>query len=56
MISTAKKVVVLTISEKMDTSEQLKICDVDEIDILITELPPDAKKLQPYKKKGIQIL
>ena len=56
MISTAKKVVVLTISEKMNTSEQLKICDVDEIDILITELPPDAKKLQPYKKKGIQIL
>jgi DeoR/GlpR family transcriptional regulator of sugar metabolism len=56
MISTSKKVVVLSISEKVNASEQLKICDVDEIDILITELPPNAKKLQPYKKKGIQIL
>jgi DeoR/GlpR family transcriptional regulator of sugar metabolism len=56
MISTSKKVVVLSISEKINASEQLKICDVDEIDVLITELPPNAKKLLPYKKKGIQIL
>lgn len=56
MVRSSKKVVVLSISEKIDASEQLKICDAEDIDILITELPPNARKLQPYKKKGIQIL
>ncbi len=56
MISTSKKVVALSISEKVNTSEQLKICEVDEIDILITELPPDAEQLQPYRNKGMRIL
>ena len=56
MIDTSKKVVALSISEKVNTSEQLKICEVDEIDIMITELPPDAEQLRPYRNKGIQIL
>jgi hypothetical protein len=29
---------------------------VDEIDMLITELPPDAEILQPYVKKGIKVM
>lgn len=56
MINTSKKIVALSISEKVNTSEHLKICEVDEIDTLITELPPEADLLQPYKNKGIQIL
>jgi len=56
MIDNAKKVVALSISEKVNTSEQLKVCAVDEIDILITELPPDAELLRPYRKKGIQVI
>jgi DeoR/GlpR family transcriptional regulator of sugar metabolism len=56
MIDTSKKVVALSISEKVNTSEQLKICEVDEIDYLITELSPDADQLRPYRNKGIQIL
>jgi DeoR/GlpR family transcriptional regulator of sugar metabolism len=55
MIETSKKVVALSISEKVNTSEQLTICAVDEIDILITELAPDAEKLQPYRNKGLRI-
>lgn len=56
MIDNSRKVVALSISEKVNTSEQLKICDVDEIDILITELAPDTEQLRPYRNKGIQIL
>lgn len=56
MIETSKKVVALSISEKVNTTEQLTICAVDEIDVLITELQPDAEKLQPYHNKGIRIL
>ncbi len=56
MIKSSKKVVALSISEKLNTFEQLKICDIDEIDMLITELDPQSEKLQPYKSKGIKVL
>jgi DeoR/GlpR family transcriptional regulator of sugar metabolism len=56
MIKSSKKVVALSISEKVNTVEQLKICEADEIDLLITELDPDAEKLKPYKRKGIQVM
>lgn len=56
MIDHAKKVVALSISEKINTSEQLKVCAVEEIDMLITELPPDSEILRPYIKKGIKVM
>ncbi|NIG53084.1 DeoR/GlpR family DNA-binding transcription regulator [Chitinophaga sp. Cy-1792] len=56
MIATSRKVVALCISEKVDTTDRLKVCEVDDIDILITELHPKAKKLQPYSRKGVKIL
>ncbi|WP_143304770.1 DeoR/GlpR family DNA-binding transcription regulator [Chitinophaga vietnamensis] len=56
MVATSKKIVALCISEKIDTAEHLRICDIKDIDILITELPPKAKKLHPYNKKGIRIM
>ncbi len=56
MIATSRKIVALSISEKVDTTDRLKVCDIDAIDILITELQPKAKKLIPYSKKGVKIL
>ncbi len=56
MIKNSKKVVALSISEKLDTLEQLKVCDLHEIDMLITELDPTAEKLQPYHGKKIKLL
>nr|WP_295872796.1 DeoR/GlpR family DNA-binding transcription regulator [uncultured Chitinophaga sp.] len=56
MAATARKVVAMCISEKVNTAEHLKVCNVEDIDILITELPPKSKKLQPYSSKGIRIL
>ncbi|MEO6316293.1 MAG: DeoR/GlpR family DNA-binding transcription regulator [Chitinophagaceae bacterium] len=55
MIKSAKKVIALSISEKVNSFEPLKICDAAEIDILVTELEPGSEKLQPYTTKGIQI-
>ncbi|MEO5681654.1 MAG: DeoR/GlpR family DNA-binding transcription regulator [Chitinophagaceae bacterium] len=55
IIKSAKKVIALSISEKINTSEPLKICDAGEIDVLITELEPESAKLQPYRNKGIEI-
>jgi DeoR/GlpR family transcriptional regulator of sugar metabolism len=56
MIESSKLVVCLTISEKINTSQPLKVCDLDKIDLLITELSPDDPLLEPYAKAGIRIL
>jgi DeoR/GlpR family transcriptional regulator of sugar metabolism len=55
MIESSKKVVALSISEKINTSQRIKICDAAEVDVLITELPPEHPALQPYHKKGIEV-
>ena len=56
MVKCAKKVVALSVSEKVDTHEQLRICKLDEIDVLITELSPDDEKMKRYKDAGIRII
>ncbi len=55
MIKAAKKTVCLTISEKINTVQPIKICDLGKIDVLITELNPDNELLQPYIEAGIQV-
>ena len=56
MIESSQKVVCLTISEKINTVQPVKVCDVQKIDILITELPNDHPLLQPYIAAGIIVL
>lgn len=56
MIESSQKVVCLTISEKINTVQPVKVCDVQKIDILITELPNDHSLLQPYIAAGIIVL
>lgn len=56
MIESSKKVVCLTISEKINTLQPLQVCERSKIDTLITELPPDDPLLKPYKEAGIQVL
>ncbi len=56
MIESSQKVVCLTISEKINTIQPVKVCDLSKIDILITELPADALLLQPYVDAGITVL
>ena len=56
MIESSAKVVSLTISEKLNSSQRIKICNINEMDILITELEADDDLLTPYRTKGLQIL
>jgi DeoR/GlpR family transcriptional regulator of sugar metabolism len=56
MIQSSRKTVCLTISEKINTLQPIHICDIQSIDVLITELPPDDPKLKPYIDIGIQVL
>ena len=56
MIESSQKVISLAIAEKLNTYQRIKICDLDQIDTLITELDPDDVQLQAYVNKGVETL
>ena len=56
MISSASRIISLTISEKLGSSQRYKVCDLERIDTLVTELSISNKKLTPYSEHGIEIL
>ncbi|MET0465677.1 MAG: DeoR/GlpR family DNA-binding transcription regulator [Chitinophagaceae bacterium] len=56
MIEASRKVVCLSIAEKINTFQPIQICPLDKIDILITETDADDPLLKPYADAGIQIL
>ena len=56
MIQSSQKVVCLTIAEKINSFQPIQICDLNQIDVLITELSPDDPILKPYKEAGIEVL
>ncbi|MBI5857308.1 MAG: DeoR/GlpR transcriptional regulator [Sphingobacteriales bacterium] len=56
MIESSKKVVCLSIAEKINTIQPIQVCALTEIDALITELNPGNPALQPYVEAGIEVL
>lgn len=56
MIACANKTVSLAISEKLNSVQRLKVCDVAVIKTLITELSPDNPLLDDYKALGVEVL
>ncbi len=56
MIKASRKTISLTISEKLNSHNKFKICDIDELDTLVTELDPDSEFLDAYRTKNINIL
>ena len=50
MINCASKLVVLSISEKLNSEHKMRLCSTHSIDYLITELEPNDKTLAPYRK------
>ncbi|MEA5139569.1 DeoR/GlpR family DNA-binding transcription regulator [Arcicella rigui] len=50
MIKSSRQVLAATISEKLNSELSLRICTLDQIDYLITELNPTHELLKPYKK------
>jgi DeoR family transcriptional regulator, fructose operon transcriptional repressor len=56
MILASKKIVSLTISEKINSTQVYKVCDIQSIHTLITELNPGDPFLEPFKKLGLEIL
>ena len=56
MVASAKKLICLTISEKINTQQPLQICESKKIDTIITELFPSDEILKPYVDAGISVI
>jgi DeoR family transcriptional regulator, fructose operon transcriptional repressor len=56
MIASSRKIVSLTISEKINSVQRYKVCETHAIHTLITELKPHDAFLDPFRKQGMEIL
>jgi DeoR/GlpR family transcriptional regulator of sugar metabolism len=56
MIKASKKSILLTISNKLNSVQKYKTCNLNVIDTLITELNPNSALLIPFKNQEINIL
>ncbi len=56
MIESSSQTAVMTISEKLNSSQRIRVCEVGEVDILITELNPENTTLDPFRKDRLTIL
>jgi len=56
MIKASKKLVSLTPSEKLNTINRYKICDINALDALVTELDPNSTIFDEYRKRSIKLL
>ncbi len=56
MVSSASKVICMTISEKLQTYQPISVCKIEKIDYLITELDPSDKTLAPFKQAGVTVI
>jgi DeoR/GlpR family transcriptional regulator of sugar metabolism len=56
MIETANQVVVLTISEKINSAQRFNICPVTNIHVLATELQGTDLRLKEFRDKGLLVL
>ena len=52
----SKKIAILAISEKLNTSTKLQICPISNINYLITELDKNHESLTKYREMGLKIL
>lgn len=56
MVESARRLVCLTISEKINSQQAIQVCDSKKIDTLITELPANDLLLQPFVQAGITVI
>ena len=56
MMESSEKTVLLTISEKINTTQRIRICETKDVDIIITELNEEDELLNPFKNIGLTVL
>lgn len=56
MIEVSDKLISLAISEKLNSVQRLRVCGLNEVDVLVTELDCNDARLQTYSQKGVKVL
>jgi DeoR/GlpR family transcriptional regulator of sugar metabolism len=56
MIASSDQLVSMAISEKLNVAQRLRVCGIEDVDVLITELDESDPMLLPYKQKGVRVL
>ncbi len=56
MLKAAKKIAVISNSKKIGTTESFIVSDLSEIDILVTELQSNDKRLDAFRYRNIKII
>jgi DeoR/GlpR family transcriptional regulator of sugar metabolism len=56
MIRAADKTAVVTIAEKLGSTQRLRVCEMKEVDYLITEKKPSENIFDNYKKMGVEVM
>ncbi|GAA4309054.1 DeoR/GlpR family DNA-binding transcription regulator [Compostibacter hankyongensis] len=56
MIRSAQKLCVLSIAEKLNSVQRMKVCDLNLIHYLVTELPPNSHFLNNYRHLDLVLL
>ncbi|NSL87910.1 DeoR/GlpR family DNA-binding transcription regulator [Chitinophaga solisilvae] len=55
MIRASKRLAILSIAEKLNSSQRMKVCDLNLINYLITELQPENHILTPYQHLDMEL-
>lgn len=56
MMKASDKVICMLTSEKINTKMPYLVCDLNQLNIIITDLNPEAALLNEYLKAGVQIM
>lgn len=56
MIRASKKVIVHAIAEKLNSVQKIRVCALNQVNVLITNLNPDDEALAPYRVAGVEVL
>lgn len=56
MIKSTAKVVILSIAEKLNSVQKMRVCGLNQVTHFITDLDPESEDLIPFKDGNIQII
>ena len=56
MIKSSKKVIALSIAEKLGSVQKIRVCELADIDVLITELDPLHEDLTNFREQGMEVI
>lgn len=56
MIHASKKLAIMCIAEKMNSVQRMKVCNLNQMSYLLTELPAEDPHLAPYRQQEFKLL